>query len=94
MNDDLREALAALSVLDEYVGVSNTNMHLMAGLGRSARVLMPHPPEWRWLASGDESPWFPGFRIYRQLRNQSWKEALTRLQDDWAAQFANKGDAR
>ena len=38
MNDDLRDALALLSLLDEYIGVSNTNMHLLAGLAASARA--------------------------------------------------------
>lgn len=82
VNDDLRDALAALSLLDDYVGVSNTNMHLLAGIGKTARVLVPSPPEWRWMAQGDTSPWFPGFRIYRQSQDQSWGDALARLKND------------
>jgi len=34
-------------------------MHLRTKTGRTPRLLMPASPEWRWLASGDESPWFP-----------------------------------
>lgn len=79
LNDDLSEALAGLSLLDEYVGVSNTNMHLLAGIGKTARVLVQHPADWRWMAEGDESPWFPGFGVYRQSRGGSWEEALARL---------------
>ena len=30
---------------------SNANTHLRAGLGRPQRVLVPDPPEWRWMAS-------------------------------------------
>jgi hypothetical protein len=82
LNDDLQDALAGLSLLDDYVGVSNTNMHLLAGIGKTARVLVPHPAEWRWMAAGDESPWFPGFRIYRQSRDNTWNEALARLKED------------
>lgn len=82
LNDDLRDALAGLSLLDEYVGVSNTNMHLLAGLGKTARVLVPHPAEWRWMAKGDVSPWFPGFKIYRQANDQSWRDALEGLKRD------------
>lgn len=81
-NENLEEMLALLSLLDEYVGVSNTNMHLAAGVGKPCRVLVPLPPEWRWMEEGDESPWFPGFRIYRQLRDQTWDEALARLAQD------------
>lgn len=82
-NDDLRDALALLSLLDEYIGVSNTNMHLLAGLrGKRARVLLQMPPEWRWGRAGDESPWFPGFPLYRQDAARSWEKALDRLKSD------------
>lgn len=82
LNDDLQDALAGLSLLDDYVGVSNTNMHLLAGIGKIARVLVPHPAEWRWMAAGEESPWFPGFKIYRQSQDNTWNEALARLKED------------
>lgn len=82
LNDDLADASAGLSLLDEYVGVSNTNMHLMAGIGRTARVLVPQPADWRWMTTGEESPWFPGFRIYRQANDDSWNEALAKLDQD------------
>jgi hypothetical protein len=82
LNDDLEQMLALLSLLDDYVGVSNTNMHLMAGLGKTARVLVPHPPEWRWMAAGEESPWFRGFKVYRQALDRDWREAFERLRRD------------
>lgn len=70
---------ALLAAIDEYVGVSNTNIHIASGVGLAARVLVPHPPEWRWLADGDVSPWYPGVRIYRQEANRSWEAAMRRL---------------
>jgi hypothetical protein len=82
-NDDLRDAVALLSLLDDYIGVSNTNMHLMAGLaGKRARVLVQSPPEWRWAMRGEKSPWFPAFELYRQGSDWSWNEALQRLRPD------------
>jgi hypothetical protein len=82
LNEDLEGVLALLAVLDDYVGVSNTNVHLRAGTGRAARVLVPCPPEWRWMATGDESPWFPGFTVYRQGPDGDWSDALARLTRD------------
>jgi hypothetical protein len=81
-SEDLEDMLALLSLLGEYVGVSNTNMHLMAGVGRTARVLIPHPPEWRWTVREGESPWFPGFETYRQQADGDWTPALGRLARD------------
>lgn len=88
MNDDLEDALALLDVLDEYVCVSNTNTHLRAALGKTAKVLVPFPPEWRWMAEGSESVWFPGFGVYRQTPERSWKIALTQM----AADLRGPGD--
>ena len=80
LNDDLEAMLALLALIDDYIGVSNTNMHLRAGAGKTARVLVPSPPEWRWMAAGRESPWFPGFSVYRQRYDGSWGEAFARLE--------------
>jgi tetratricopeptide (TPR) repeat protein len=79
---ELREIASLLLALKEYIGVSNTNMHLMAGMGRTARVLMTFPPEWRWTTSKDESPWFPGFRTYRE-DVEGWDNALAKLRSEF-----------
>ena len=77
-----------LATLQSYVGVSNTNVHLLAALGRVARVLVIHPAEWRWPVKTDHfSPWFPGFSLYRQTV-LGWEAALTRLHDDLADEAA------
>ncbi len=82
LNDRLEDALAAMEVLDEYVSVSNTNVHLRAGAGRSARVLVPWPAEWRWLRDAERSPWFPQMPLYRQDAQGDWSAALRRLGED------------
>ncbi|HEX3099109.1 MAG TPA: tetratricopeptide repeat protein [Usitatibacter sp.] len=77
-SEDVEDALAVVSLADRHVGVSSTNMHLAELAGRSADVLVPFPPEWRWRAEG-ESPWFPGFRVLRQDVDGSWARALAAL---------------
>ncbi len=88
LNNDLEAMLALLSLIDDYVGVSNTNMHLRAAVGKPARVLVPAPPEWRWMAEGKESPWFPGFTVYRQRQDGNWEPALAALRQDLIEAFA------
>jgi Tfp pilus assembly protein PilF len=82
LNEDLPAMLGVLDAVDEYVTVSNTNVHLRAGLGKPARVLVPYPAEWRWMRGGDASPWFPGSPIYRQAASRDWSEALARLRSE------------
>ena len=84
VNRDLADALALLHLLDEYVAVSNTNVHLHAGLGRASRVLVTHPCEWRW-SGGERSPWFPEAVLYRQDPAEGWRPALAKLRDDLAS---------
>ena len=81
-NEDLSLMLGVTSLLDEYVGVSNTNMYLRAAAGRQARVMVTVPPDWRWTESATVSPWFPDFRLYRECRQHGWDPALTLLRED------------
>jgi hypothetical protein len=79
LNDDLEAMLALVALLDDYVAVSNTNVHLRAAVGRTSRVLVPSPSEFRWMAADAESPWFPGSPVYRQATDGSWGAALAAL---------------
>ena len=78
-NDDLEEMLALLWLVDGYVGVSNANSHLRASLAKPMHVLVAHPPEWRWGAEGERSPWFPTAQVHRQALDGDWSEALRKL---------------
>ncbi len=81
VNSDLEDTLGLLSLLDGYVGVSSTNIHLLGLLGRGGRVLVPFPPDWRWQAQG-QSPWHPESKTYRQRPDRDWSEALHDLRAD------------
>lgn len=78
MADDLGNCAALMRLLDQYITVSNTNVHIAAGLpmGVKPRVLVPWPPEWRWTQQGDESPWFPGYQVFRQGNEGDWAASL------------------
>ena len=82
LNDHLEDMLALMSLVDEYVAVSNTNIHLRAAVADSARILIPFPPEWRWMDRNGPSPWFPRFPTYRQSASGSWHRALATLRAD------------
>ncbi len=78
LHDDLDGLLALMDLADAYVTVSNTALHLRAGLGKPAHVLVPHPPEWRWGITGS-SPWFPRATVHRQDIDGAWGAALDTL---------------
>jgi tetratricopeptide (TPR) repeat protein len=78
LNDDLEDMLALMSLLDDYVAVSNTNVHLRAATERTSRILVPFPPEYRWGLEGG-SPWFRGTSVYREGFVSGWNPALKAL---------------
>lgn len=78
-NDSLEDMLAIVSLLESYVAVSNTNVHLRSALGLPTLILVPRPPDWRWMASGECSPWFPDCPLFRQASDASWESALDGL---------------
>jgi tetratricopeptide (TPR) repeat protein len=82
LNEDLPAMVGALDAVHEYVAVSNTNVHLRAGLGKPSRVLIPYPADWRWMREGERSPWFADCPIYRQPASRDWAEPLGRLRTD------------
>ena len=76
-----------LASLDEYIAVSNTNVHLRAAVGKTSRVLVPFPPEWRRMDTGTESTWYPGTALYRQSTSGDWTEGIQRLKNDLETEF-------
>lgn len=84
LNDDLQAMHALMFEIGDYVAVSNTNVHLAAaaraaGAPVRAHVLVPCPAEFRWLAAGAESPWFPGFSVHREEAREGWTAARISL---------------
>jgi Tfp pilus assembly protein PilF len=88
LNDDLEGMLCLLSMLDEYITVSNTNVHLAASIGLKCRLLAPFPPEWRWMSQGATSPWFPGTEIYRQSPSGDWQQCIHQLTERLSMKYA------
>lgn len=87
IDQDLEELLALLSSVDSLVGVSNTNVHLMAAMGKGGCILVPHPPEFRWQYEGAHSPWFAHFSVLRQTAQDDWGPALAQLQTTLGSRF-------
>lgn len=82
LNGDLEQMLALLSLIDEYACVGNTNVHLRAALGLRCRVFVSGAVEFRWMANGDVSPWFPASRVYRQGPRADWGSAFRAVVSD------------
>lgn len=91
LTDEIEDLLALLSLLDENIGVSNTNMHLRASLGLGSRVMVQTPGgDWRWGVEGDASVWFTKSKVYRQTMSGEWDASLLALQQDLQAKYRGR----
>jgi len=80
LNNNLAGMIALLSIVDEYITVSNTNLHLREGLAKSSHVFVNRPfQDWRWQADGDRSVWYPNSKVYRQQKDKTWGNAFKQL---------------
>lgn len=83
--EDYEDTLALLAALDEVVTVTTTVVHACGALGRSARVLVPQSPMWRYAhRCGDGMIWYPegSVQMYRRARGEEWSSTIKRLADD------------
>ena len=76
---DFAETAAAIGQLDLVVSVDTSVAHLAGALGKPLWVLLPQPAEWRWLERGEESPWYPAARLFRQRGSGDWDELVARV---------------
>lgn len=67
------ETAALIQNLDLVITVDTSIAHLAGGLGKPVWLLLGDDPDWRWLDSGQESPWYPSMRIFRQPSVNDWQ---------------------
>lgn len=66
------DTMAILNCLDLVVTVDTSVAHLAAAMNRPVWVMLPFAPDWRWLVSRSDSPWYPSMRLYRQESPGRW----------------------
>jgi tetratricopeptide (TPR) repeat protein len=76
---DFSETAALVEALDLVISVDTSVAHLAGALGKPVWVLLPDPPDWRWMLQREDSPWYPSARLYRQGTARSWSEVLERV---------------
>ncbi|MFO1307118.1 MAG: glycosyltransferase family 9 protein [Burkholderiales bacterium] len=86
--DDTAEAILHL---DLVVSVDTSVAHLAATLGKPVWMLVPTPADCRWLEDRNDSPWYPGMRLFRQSAAGHWGDPIEQLARALRA-FAESGE--
>lgn len=94
--DDLDDAAAVIAELDLVVTVDTALAHLGGIMGKPVWMLVADPPDFRWLVDGEDTPWYPTLRLFRQAAPGDWSAPVARLADDvrrWAVSYASSASS-
>ena len=73
------DTAAVMKNLDLIISVDTSIAHLAGGLGMPTWVLIPDPPDWRWMFDRPTSPWYPNVRLFRQTTSGDWPSVVARI---------------
>jgi hypothetical protein len=67
---------ATIANLDLVLTVDTLAAHMAGAMGVGVWLLLQHAADWRWMARGEDSPWYPSMRLFRQASPGDWKGVL------------------
>lgn len=76
---DFADTGAVMEQLDLVISVDTAVAHLAGALGKPVWVLLPDPPDWRWLTDRNDTPWYPTMRLFRQKDREGWSPLISRV---------------
>ncbi|MFN8984473.1 MAG: tetratricopeptide repeat protein, partial [Alphaproteobacteria bacterium] len=76
---DFADTAAIIAGLDLVVSVDTSVAHLAAALGKPVWLMVPFAPDFRWLLSREDTPWYPSMRLFRQTRAGDWDQVVARV---------------
>jgi tetratricopeptide (TPR) repeat protein len=77
--EDFADTAACIEQLDLLISVDTAVAHLAGSLGTPVWLLLHFTPDWRWLLDREDSPWYPGMRIFRQNLPGEWGDVAERI---------------
>lgn len=78
---DFADTAAIMANLDLVISSCTAPPHLAGALGRPVWTVLPLNADWRWRATGEETDWYPGMRLFRQQRTGDWGPVMTRVRE-------------
>lgn len=76
---DFIDTACAIQQLDVILTVDTAVAHLAASLNKSVWLLLPYWSDWRWLPSGETSPWYPSVQVFRSPAFGDWSSVFSQV---------------
>ena len=80
--DAFLDTAAVMMGLDLIVTSDTSVVHLAGALGRPVWLALKAVPDWRWLMTREDCPWYPTMRLFRQTRPGDWRPVFARMAGD------------
>jgi hypothetical protein len=82
VGDGILNLACIISQLDLVIAVDTLAAHLAGAMGIPAWVLLQHAADWRWMACGNTSPWYPTLRLFRQRAPGDWSGLIEEVRQE------------
>ena len=73
------DTAAVMKNLDLVITSDTAVAHLAGALGVKVWVALTLVPDWRWLLTREDSPWYPTMRLFRQERCGDWAGVFRKI---------------
>ena len=93
-HDTFLGSAAIMMNLDLFISCDTAMAHLAGALGRPVWIALKRVPDWRWMREGEDTPWYPTARLFRQSKAGDWGEVFSRMTFELAqiAYLKRRGD--
>jgi len=79
---DFMDTAALIEHMDLIISVDTSVVHLAGALGKPVWVLLASVPDWRWMMEREDTPWYPGARLFRQGVGAGWGAVVDRIRTE------------
>jgi hypothetical protein len=84
------DTAAVMKNLDLIITVDTSISHLSSAMGIPTWVMIPNPPDWRWMINRNDTPWYPDMRLFRQPTPGDWDSVLKTITQELQKKVADK----
>jgi hypothetical protein len=76
---DFAQIAAVMEALDLIISCDTSYAHLAGALALPIWVALKDAADWRWLRDRNDSPWYPGMRLFRQSSRGDWRDVFAAM---------------
>ena len=77
--DAFLDTAAVMANMDLVISSCTSLPHLAGALARPVWLAAKYVPEWRWGFEGEDNPWYPTMRVFRQRAVDDWEPVFAQM---------------